>query len=92
MADESRYEAKILAAVEYDSRGNAILMVTALLGISLVSVVVRSFVRTRVVRAFGWDDILMLFAMVDDATPGTKGNQQGSPVLTLPFSSLRSRL
>ncbi|KAJ5698844.1 hypothetical protein N7462_000849 [Penicillium macrosclerotiorum] len=64
MADEAS-EAAILAAVQDDSRSNAILTVTAVfLGISLFSVLLRCFVRTRVVRAFGWDDIMMLLAMV----------------------------
>lgn len=64
-AEESAYKAAILAAVQDDSRSNAILTVTAVfLGISLTSVLLRCFVRTRVVRAFGLDDIIMLLAMV----------------------------
>lgn len=64
-AEESAYKAAILAAVQDDSRSNAILTVTSVfLGISLTSVLLRCFVRTRVVRAFGWDDIIMLLAMV----------------------------
>jgi hypothetical protein len=64
-AQESAYKAAVLAAVQDDSRSNAILIVTAVfLGISLGSVLLRCFVRTRVVRAFGWDDIIMLLAMV----------------------------
>lgn len=64
-ADESAYEAAILAAVQDDSRSNATLIVTAVfLGISLTSVLLRCFVRTRVVHAFGLDDIIMLLAMV----------------------------
>ncbi|KAJ5453942.1 uncharacterized protein N7458_004898 [Penicillium daleae] len=63
-AEESAYKAAVLAAVQDDSRSNAILIVTAVfLGISLSSVLLRCFVRTRVVHAFGWDDIVMLFAM-----------------------------
>ena len=50
-----------------DSRSQAILIVTAVfLAISLISVGLRCFVRTQVVRAFGWDDSLMLVAMVGD--------------------------
>lgn len=68
MDAESRKEAAqaaILAAVNDDSRSNAILIVTSVfLAISLVSVGLRLFVRTRVVRAFGWDDTTMLLAMV----------------------------
>ncbi|KAJ5091070.1 hypothetical protein NUU61_005940 [Penicillium alfredii] len=48
-----------------DSRNQAILTVTAVfLGISLVSVGLRCFVRAKVVQAFGWDDSLMVLAMV----------------------------
>jgi hypothetical protein len=48
-----------------DSRSKAILIVTSVfLGISLVSVILRCFVRTRIVRAFGWDDTVMVVAMV----------------------------
>jgi len=48
-----------------DSRSKAILIVTCVfLGISLVSVILRCFVRTRIVRAFGWDDGVMVVAMV----------------------------
>lgn len=58
-------EAAIVAAVNDDSRSNAILIVTSVfLAISLISVFLRIFVRTRVVRAFGWDDITMVLAMV----------------------------
>ncbi|KAJ5157896.1 uncharacterized protein N7482_008996 [Penicillium canariense] len=64
-SEERAYnEADILAAVQHDSRSNAIIIVTAVfLGISLASVLLRCFVRTRIVRAFGWDDIMMLVAM-----------------------------
>ena len=68
MDAESRKEAAqaaILAAVNDDSRSNAILIVTAVFfAISFVSVCLRLFVRTRVVRAFGWDDTTMVLAMV----------------------------
>ncbi|CAI7664486.1 unnamed protein product [Penicillium pancosmium] len=67
MDAESRKEAAqaaIQAAVNDDSRSNAILIVTSVfLAVSLVSVGLRLFVRTRVVRAFGWDDTTMLLAM-----------------------------
>jgi hypothetical protein len=47
------------------SRSKAILIVTSIfLGISLISVALRIFVRTRIVRAFGWDDSIMVLAMV----------------------------
>jgi hypothetical protein len=72
--DDSRKEA-VLAAVKDDGRSQAILVVTVVfLAISLVSVGLRCFVRTRVVRAFGWDDTLMLIAMVGDATLGRDGS------------------
>lgn len=46
-------------------RSEVIAIVTAVFfGISLVTVILRCFVRLRVVRAFGWDDGLMLLAMV----------------------------
>lgn len=58
-------EAAIMAAVNDDSRSQAILIVTSVFfAISVVSVFLRIFVRTRVVRAFGWDDITMVLAMV----------------------------
>jgi hypothetical protein len=48
-----------------NSRSRAILIVTSIfLGLSLVSVILRCFVRTRIVRAFGWDDGVMVVAMV----------------------------
>lgn len=68
MDANSRKEALLLAAINDDSRSNAILTVTAVfLAISLVSVGLRCFVRTRIVRAFGWDDRVMLVAMVSAA-------------------------
>ncbi|OQD70352.1 hypothetical protein PENDEC_c024G02601 [Penicillium decumbens] len=63
MDAESRKEA-ILAAVNDDSRSRAILVVTVVfLAISIISVGLRCFARTRIVQAFGWDDRLMLLAM-----------------------------
>ncbi|KAJ5555841.1 hypothetical protein N7535_008272 [Penicillium sp. DV-2018c] len=47
-----------------NSRNLAILVVTAVFfGISLLSVVLRCFVRTHIVRAWGWDDRIMVLAM-----------------------------
>lgn len=47
-------------------RSEAITIVTAVFfGVSLVTVSLRCFVRLRVVRAFGWDDGLMVISMVD---------------------------
>ncbi|RHZ73132.1 hypothetical protein CDV55_108756 [Aspergillus turcosus] len=45
-------------------RALAIFVVSAVMtGISVVAVVLRSFVRLYVVRAFGWDDALMVLAL-----------------------------
>ncbi|KAJ6127792.1 hypothetical protein N7471_009009 [Penicillium samsonianum] len=47
-----------------DSRNRAILIVTSVFfGISLLSVILRCFVRTQMVRAWGWDDGIMVIAM-----------------------------
>jgi hypothetical protein len=35
-----------------------------MLGVSVVAVAMRCFVRSYVVRAFGWDDTLMVIALV----------------------------
>lgn len=49
-------------------RSEVITIVTAVFfGISLTTVLTRCFVRLRVVRAFGWDDALMVIAMVGSA-------------------------
>ncbi|KAE8167646.1 hypothetical protein BDV40DRAFT_151875 [Aspergillus tamarii] len=48
-----------------DGNSNAIIIVTAVfLGLSLVAVCLRCFVRLRIVRAFGCDDALIVTAMV----------------------------
>ncbi|KAE8363918.1 hypothetical protein BDV27DRAFT_145697 [Aspergillus caelatus] len=48
-----------------DGNSNAIIIVTAVsLGVSLVAVCLRCFVRLRIVRAFGYDDALIVTAMV----------------------------
>ncbi|OJJ32503.1 hypothetical protein ASPWEDRAFT_116810 [Aspergillus wentii DTO 134E9] len=47
-----------------DGRSKAITVVTAvMLAISLTTVLLRCFVRLRVVKAFGWDDATMVAAM-----------------------------
>ncbi|KAG0153800.1 hypothetical protein PDIDSM_1179 [Penicillium digitatum] len=47
-----------------DSRNKAMLIVTSVFfAISLLSVILRCFVRTHVVRAWGWDDGTMVIAM-----------------------------
>lgn len=49
--------------------GEAITVVTAVfLAISLLTVLLRCFVRFRVVRAFGWDDTLMVIAAVGSSS------------------------
>jgi hypothetical protein len=56
---------EVLEAVNDDSRNKAILIVTSVFfAISLLSVILRCFVRTQVVRAWGWDDGTMVIAMV----------------------------
>ncbi|BCR84693.1 putative integral membrane protein [Aspergillus chevalieri] len=51
--------------VEFAGRSESIFIVTIIfLVISLVAVCLRCFVRIRLVRAFGWDDGLMVAAMV----------------------------
>ncbi|KGO76005.1 hypothetical protein PITC_011620 [Penicillium italicum] len=54
-----------LEEVDLDgSRNKAILIVTSVfLAISLFSVILRCFVRTQIVRAWGWDDGTMVIAM-----------------------------
>lgn len=48
-----------------EGRSQAIFVVTTVfLGLSFVAVCLRCFVRLRLVRAFGWDDGLMVSAMV----------------------------
>lgn len=50
---------------ELKGRSESIFIVTVIfLGISFLAVCLRCFVRLRLVRAFGWDDTLMVFAMV----------------------------
>ncbi|KAJ6014741.1 hypothetical protein N7540_009332 [Penicillium herquei] len=48
-----------------EGRSLAIFIVTSIfLGISFIAVCLRCFVRIRLVKAFGWDDGLMVFAML----------------------------
>lgn len=48
-----------------NNKAVSIIAVTAVfLGISLVAVSLRCFVRLRLVKAFGWDDTVMVLAMV----------------------------
>jgi hypothetical protein len=55
---------EVLEAVNDDGRNKAILIVTSVFfAISLLSVILRCFVRTQVVRAWGWDDGTMVIAM-----------------------------
>jgi cation-transporting ATPase 13A1 len=49
---------------ELEGRSLSIFVVTIVfLALSFISVCLRCFVRLRLVRAFGWDDALMVFAM-----------------------------
>lgn len=48
-----------------EGRSETIFIVTTVfLGISFIAVCLRCFVRLKLVKAFGWDDALMVFAMV----------------------------
>ncbi|KAJ5111522.1 hypothetical protein N7532_002057 [Penicillium argentinense] len=48
-----------------EGRSLSIFIVTAVfLSISFIAVCLRCFVRLRIVKAFGWDDALMVFAML----------------------------
>ncbi|KAF7712419.1 Uncharacterized protein PECH_002151 [Penicillium ucsense] len=48
-----------------DGRSKAIVIVTTVfLGLSFIAVCLRCFVRLKLVKAFGWDDCLMVFAML----------------------------
>lgn len=53
-----------------EGRSETIFIVTTIfLGISFIAVCLRCFVRIKIVRAFGWDDALMVFAMVRISPP-----------------------
>lgn len=48
-----------------EGRSLSIFIVTTIfLGFSFIAVCLRCFVRLKIVNAFGWDDALMVFAMV----------------------------
>lgn len=48
-----------------DNRGPELLAVCAtFVSMAFVSVVLRCYVRLRIVKAFGWDDGFMVFALV----------------------------
>lgn len=54
-----------------NKNGEAIIAVTAVfLGISFVAISLRCYVRLRIVKAFGWDDTVMLMAMVGSVYRG----------------------
>lgn len=49
-----------------EGRSLSIFIVTTIfLGISFIAVCLRCFVRLKIVKAFGWDDALMVFALVN---------------------------
>lgn len=49
----------------FNDHSLAIFVVTAvMIGLSIIAVLMRCFVRLYLVRAFGWDDALMLVALV----------------------------
>lgn len=48
-----------------DGKSETILITTAFfVALSFIAVCLRCFVRLRITKAFGWDDRLMVFAMV----------------------------
>jgi hypothetical protein len=50
-----------------EGRSQTIFIVTTIfLGISFIAVCLRCFVRLKLVKAFGWDDTLMVCAMVNE--------------------------
>lgn len=70
-------------------RSEAILVVTAVfLGISQVTVLLRFYVRIRIVRSFGADDWIMLVAMVSCAQTSTLIDQ--TMLIDRGFSTLDS--
>lgn len=57
-----------------EGRSQTIFVVTTIfLGISFIAVCLRCFVRLKIVRAFGWDDTLMVFAMVNGPSSPSNG-------------------
>lgn len=51
-----------------DSQSGTIAIVTAVFfGLSVVAVFLRFFVRLHLIRAFSWDDAIMLVALVSSA-------------------------
>lgn len=53
-----------------EGRGLAIFVMSAIfMFITIVTVSLRCFVRSFIVRAFGWDDVLMLVALVNKVIP-----------------------
>lgn len=68
-----------------EGRSTAIFVVTTVfLGLSFIAVCLRCFVRIKLVKAFGWDDCLMVFAMVRDCLEFFKEISL-VPVLSFPF-------
>lgn len=50
-----------------EGRSLSIFVVTTIfLGLSFIAVCLRCFVRIKLVKAFGWDDGLMVLAMVNN--------------------------
>ena len=67
----------------HDRSLSIFIVTTIFLGISFISVCLRCFVRIKLVKAFGWDDTLMVFAMVNKAIL-TEGRAQltNLPIVT----------
>jgi hypothetical protein len=55
----------MLETLPLEDRALAIFVVSAVMvGLSIITVAMRCFVRLYIVRAFGWDDGLMVIALV----------------------------
>ena len=69
---------------ELEGRSKSIFIVTTIfLGISFICVCLRCFVRIKLVKAFGWDDALMVFAMVIERLFSRKPVPDLSELLTI---------
>lgn len=69
---------------ELEGRSKSIFIVTTIfLGISFICVCLRCFVRIKLVKAFGWDDALMVFAMVIECLVPCKPVPDLSELLTI---------
>lgn len=57
--------AQWIPAMTVEGRSEAIILVTvSVLALSTLTVILRCYTRLYIVRAFGWDDTIMITAMV----------------------------